>query len=369
MAINTLEINEFLKLGETYPILDVRSPIEYNKAHIPGAYSFALFTDDERSEVGTIYKTKGREEAIKRGLGYFGIGMVLMVEDAEKILIQHKSKVKGDFLEKIVLIHCWRGGMRSAGVGWLLDLYGFTVYVLKGGYKSYRNYVLRSLTEKFRFNILGGYTGSGKTDVLKHLKLKGEPVLDLEDLAGHRGSAFGSIELPPQPTQEMFENKLIDAIRQLINTEAIEFGEQIDINRKNKFKRIWIEDESQRIGTVNLPLGFWQNLREQPVMFIEIPFGKRLDYLVETYGKFDRSLLIASISRIQKRLGGLETKTAIINLLENNIVASFEILLKYYDKLYKKALINRSPSVRIDFIVMEEISPKEAAIILLKKND
>ena len=180
-------IDEFITLSDKFPVLDVRSPGEYNHAHIPGAYSLPLFTDEERKVTGTIYKQQGREAAIKTGLRYFGPKMVAMVEAAEEITKQHTSADA----PQTVLVHCWRGGMRSAGVAWLLDLYGFKVYTLSGGYKSFRNWVLQQFQKKYPFKILGGYTGSGKTIMLKELKKNGEKVIDLEGIAQHNGSAFG----------------------------------------------------------------------------------------------------------------------------------------------------------------------------------
>jgi tRNA 2-selenouridine synthase len=176
-------------------------------------------------------------------------------------------------------------------------------------------------------NRLGGYTGSGKTIILESLIEKGEAVIDLEGLAGHKGSAFGRIGLPPQDSVEMFENKL-----------ALELHK---ISEKYPKKKIWLEDESQRIGSVSIPHDLWNTIRKKRVYFIDVPFEKRLEYLVETYGVLDKDELCEAIKRIEKKLGGLETKIAIIFLQEDNIRECFSILLKYYDKLYRKSLEKR----------------------------
>ena len=191
MAVQRIHIDEFLKLAETHPVFDVRSPGEYNHAHIPGAKSLPLFTDEERKEVGTAYKQISREQAIKIGLDYFGPKMRKMVEEVEAVsqLVTRDSK--------LILIYCWRGGMRSGAVSWLLDTYGFKVCTLIGGYKKFRNYVLDTFKKPYHFNIIGGFTGSGKTELLKTLKERGEKVIDLEAIANHKGSAFGAIGLPP----------------------------------------------------------------------------------------------------------------------------------------------------------------------------
>jgi len=321
MGIEKTTVEKFVALSQHHPVIDVRSESEYNHAHIPGAINLPLFNDDERHIVGTIYKKESREAAIKKGLVYFGPKMHEMISFVEEI------KRKNNSTDKTILVHCWRGGMRSGGVAWLLDLYGFKVYTLIGGYKSFRNWVLDLFKIDWGFNILGGYTGSGKTIILESLIEKGEAVIDLEGIAGHKGSAFGRIGLPPQDSVEMFENKL-----------ALELHK---ISGLIPNKNIWLEDESQRIGSVSIPHDLWNTIRKKKVYFIDVPFQKRLEYLVETYGILDRVELCEAIKRIEKKLGGLETKTAIAFLQEDNIKECFSILLKYYDKLYRKSLEKR----------------------------
>lgn len=328
MAIKKLDIAEFLEQSEKHLVLDVRSPGEFDHAHIPGAYSLPLFTDEERKIVGTIYKQESREKAIKTGLEYFGKKMVKMVEEVEERL---QAAGPASQVSKTVLVHCWRGGMRSAGVAWLLDLYGFKVYTLAGGYKAYRNWVLDQFEKEYNIRIVGGYTGSAKTYVLKALQKNKEAVVDLEFLAGHKGSAFGNIGLPKQPSQEMFENLLAT---QLVNC-------QLSIVNRERPAVIWLEDESQRIGTVNIPTPLFRNMRTKPVFFLDIPFEERLEHLLQEYGKLDKEKMVNAIIRIRKKLGGLETKNAINFLIEDNTSESFRILLKYYDKLYTKSLQNR----------------------------
>lgn len=317
MAINKLSIESFLEFAKLHPVLDVRSPGEYSQAHIPVATSFPLFTNDERRVVGTAYKQESREKAIKIGLDYFGKNMVSMVEHAEKIILANKGA------SREVGVHCWRGGMRSAAVAWLLDLYGFKVNLLVGGYKSYRHWVHKTLDADYDLKILGGYTGSNKTGVIKRLKNR-QHVIDLEALAGHKGSAYGNLDLIPQPSQEHFENLLATELNRCVTG----LSEQV----------IWLEGESQRIGSVNIPLNFFKTMRKSPLVFLNIPFEQRLDFIVEDYGKFDKEKLINATLRIKKKLGGLEMKTAINCLLEDDIKGCFTILLKYYDKLYLKSM-------------------------------
>ena len=346
MPVEKINIEKFIELSEQHLVIDVRSPAEYNHAHIPGAYNLPLFTDEERKIVGKAYKQQSREAAIKIGLDFFGPKMKQMVEEVERI-IDDKQQATGHEKNSIndtnrlpvadcLLLYCWRGGMRSAGVSWLMDLYGFKTYTLAGGYKKFRNYVLDLFKLPLQFNILGGYTGSGKTEMLSALKRQGEIVVDLEEIAGHKGSAFGNIEIKKQPSQEMFENLLSMQIRM-----AGRINQVSEFVVSNQTSVIWMEDESQRIGDLNIPFELWKTMRNSPVYFLDISFEERLNHIVAEYGMLPKEGLINAIIRIQKRLGGFETKNAINFLLDDNTKECFRILLKYYDKWYVKSLHNR----------------------------
>lgn len=340
MAVQKIEITEFLNLSQIHLLIDVRSPSEYAHAHIPNAKNLPLFNDEERKIVGTSYKQQSRENAIKIGLDFFGPKMRTMVEEVDKMLEEKKSK------DKIILVHCWRGGMRSAGVAWLLDLYGFKVYTLVGGYKTYRSFILEQFTKPYNFNIIGGYTGSGKTYLLDALKKNGSITINLEGLANHKGSALGALGMPAQPTQEMFENKLG---MELLHTQKI-LLDSVDTNNHQlptindqlpTANCIWLEDESQRIGNLMIPQALWQTMRSSKVFFMDIPFEERLQFLTNEYGSHKKEGLVNATIRIQKRLGGLETKNCINFLVENNFKEAFRILLTYYDKHYLKGLYKR----------------------------
>lgn len=337
MAVQRLNITSFLELAQSHLVLDVRSPGEYLQAHIPGAKSLPLFTDEERKVVGTAYKQQSREIAIKVGLDYFGTKMRAMVEQVEAWLAEREKETgKAD---KTVLVHCWRGGMRSAGVAWLLELYGFKVYSLAGGYKKFRHWAIDSFRIPYKFRILGGYTGSGKSYVLRTLSERGAAIVDLEGIASHKGSAFGNIGLPPQPSQEMFENVLAWELRK---QSGLLFSDLSDPEKiESPQATIWLEDESQRIGLVNIPQPLWNHMRQCPVYFLDIPFEERLKHITVEYGPLDKQKMADAIQRIQKRLGPLETKTALQFLEEGDIADCFRILLKYYDKWYLKGLQNR----------------------------
>ena len=343
VALQRSTIQDFLQQSKGKLLLDVRSPGEYDHAHIPSAISLPLFNDEERKIVGITYKHQSREEAIKIGLDFFAPKMRKIVDEAEAILKCNQHERLNPKPE--IFIYCWRGGMRSAAVAWLLDLYGFKVNTLAGGYKSFRNYVLRTFELPFQFKILGGYTGSGKTEVLVELGKQGETIIDLEKIASHKGSAFGSFKMPKQPSQEMFENLLACKLRQAQPP-------------------IWLEDESQRIGNLNIPNAVWETMRQSPIIFLEIPFEERLNHIVEEYGACEKEKLIECVHRISKRLGGLDAKNTIEFLQTGNIKEAFRILLNYYDKRYLKGLHNRENlSTLLTRIQCEAVSSQNALLL------
>lgn len=307
-----ISTEEFLTLSKTTPIIDVRSPGEYDHAHIPGALSLPLFSNEERAEVGTIYKQRGRVKAVQRGLEIVGPKM------------SQFSKFALALDSQKVLVHCWRGGMRSSSMAWLLETLGLECYLLEGGYKSYRNYILNSFEKSLKIVLLGGFTGSGKTDLLSILKESGQQVIDLEGLANHKGSAFGSIGLPPQPSNEMFENLL---------------SKEVDSTDSEKV--VWIEDESRNVGKVFIPENLWLQMRRAPLIRIESSFEDRLERLVRDYATEESARLEESIAKIEKRLGYDNCKFALEACREGNLKRAAEICLLYYDKAYASQLGNR----------------------------
>lgn len=358
MAVEKIDIGQFLELANDHPVFDVRSPGEYNHAHIPGAHSLPLFTDEERKQVGTTYKQESREAAIKIGLDFFGPKMRKMVEEVESVVSSQQPKDS-----KLILVHCWRGGMRSAAVAWLLDLYGFKVYTLIGGYKKFRNYVLDTFQLPFRFNILGGFTGSGKTELLKSLEEKGEKVIDLEGIARHKGSAFGNIGMPEQPSQEMFENLLAQKLHEVGGQKPDVVIQTPDLRPQTT--AIWLEDESQRIGHVNIPNDLWATMRRSPVFYLDIPFAERLKHIVQEYGQLDTERMIGAIERISQKLGPQNAKSAILYLKEGKITESFDILLNYYDKFYFRSLHNREAlDTLLHTIKCKSVSTENANILV-----
>ena len=348
MAVQKIDIEDFIVLAPNSIVIDVRSPGEFEHAHIVDAHSLPLFNNEERAIVGTTYKQKSREAAIKIALPFFGEKMKPLIEMVETWVAAFEKKHTRE--TPTIIVHCWRGGMRSGAVAWLLDLYGFKVLQLIGGYKAYRNWALLQFEKAYPLKVLGGYTGSGKTEILLELKRRNKTVIDLEGLAHHKGSSFGALGQETQPSQEMFENKLAHAL------SSIEFIEE----------GIWIEDESQRIGLVMIPLSFFTLLRNSVCYFIEIPFEERLNFITTGYGKFDKDSLMSATLRIQKRLGGLETKNAINHIIEGNIKDAFHILLKYYDKWYEKNTQKTTaiPKLIVIRLQAEKVDPIENASLL-----
>jgi tRNA 2-selenouridine synthase len=316
VAIQQITIDTAVANLNNYLIVDVRSPAEYAHAHIPTAINLPVFNNEERAEIGTAYKKQSRQKAIKIGLNYFGPQMATMVTAAEKLLQQHQKTQ--------ILVHCWRGGMRSGAVAWLLNFYGLPTTILTGGYKTYRTWALTQFEKQYPFTLLSGNTGSGKTDVLLQLQNHNINIIDFEGLANHKGSALGGISMPPPPTQEMFENNLALQLYQTQNT-----------------KLIVAEDETQRLGNLRIPQPIWLQMRQANLIFLNIPFNQRLQYILQHYGTLPQPEIISAVLRIQKKLGGLATTTTINLLQQNNTAEAFTILLNYYDAKYKQALQQR----------------------------
>ena len=302
----SVSINEFLKLSETHPIVDVRTPSEFAQGHIIGAINIPLFTNEERVIIGTLYKQEGKRPAVLKGLELVGPKLAEYVKEAIKV------NTTDTFL-----VHCWRGGMRSSSMAWFLETYGFKCITLKGGYKMYRRMVLDSFKEQKNIIVLGGKTGTGKTIILKELEKQGQQIVDLENLAHHKGSSFGSLGEKEQNTQEQFEDELSSHLSKI-----------------NKEKKCWVENESRKIGRNIIPIGLWEQMQNANVVTVNLPVEVRVNYLVEEYGKYTKEELTEATKRISKRLGGLQTKRAIEAIQQGDNKTAFEICLTYYDKTY-----------------------------------
>ena len=314
---------EFLELAKDTQIVDVRSPAEFADGHVLGAVNIPLFDDQQRHEVGLLYAEAGHDEAVLKGLEFFGPRMRELAEQAKKLAGENGK----------LLVHCWRGGMRSSAMAWLFEQASIEVHLLEGGYKAYRTFVHETFARPYRkLVVLSGLTGAGKTKILKQLEQFGEQVVDLEGLANHRGSAFGGIGQPKQPSVEHFENKLAD---RLLSLDAD--------------KRIWLEDESRKIGRATMPSPFFDQFRAAPAVFINVDRNERIANIVEDYGDLDREELKLATERITKRLGGQNVKAVVELIDQEKIKEGFDILLDYYDRSYMlaKSKQNRCSEIEV----------------------
>ena len=319
-------------------VFDVRSPSEYAHAHIPNALSLPLFNDEERAKVGTLYKQVSAENALIKGLDFVGPKMAGFVKTAVKKSPNRK-----------LLIHCWRGGKRSGSMAWLMAFAGLDVVTLEGGYKNYRQFILNEFENRaLNILVLGGKTGSGKTEILKELEKAGEQIIDLEGIAHHKGSAFGWIGEPKQPTVEQFENNLFDVFRTIDPT-----------------KRVWVENESRSIGTVFIPQGFWNQMKSSPLIHLEVPFFQRVEHLVNVYTQTSKEDLILSFQKIESKIGTENLKKTIGWIQSGDFETAAAMGLKYYDKTYMHNFeVNKTLHKLI--VEVEKYDPAQTAQTLIK---
>lgn len=300
---------------KTAPAFDVRTPAEYIHGHIPGAHNLPLFTDEERAVIGTAYTRESRAVAIRKGLSFIGPRMGTMIESVDRIANGSKE----------VLVHCWRGGMRSESVAWLLSFAGYTVFTLEGGYKTFRHWMIDSFAMVKYIIILGGRTGAGKTKMLHALADAGEQVLDLEAAASHKGSVFGAIGEAPQPTQEHFENLIGMALR------------SFDADRT-----VWVEDESPKVGKLHIPKPLWTMMETAPVVYLDVSSETRVRNLIPEYVRVEKSELTGYLEKIRERLGGENTAHAIDAVTRGDYADAVGVVLRYYDKTYDYCLSRRT---------------------------
>jgi tRNA 2-selenouridine synthase len=336
--IQPLTVADFMQMEESLPFVDVRTPAEFAYGHIPGAMNMPLFSNEERVRVGTMYKQTGREAAILLGFDLTGAKWSGFIREACDFAPQKK-----------LVVHCWRGGMRSEAMAWALSLYGFEVFVLQGGYKDYRRWVLSRMAEPWNLHLVGGMTGSGKTRVLNELRGMAEQVIDLEHLAQHQGSTYGSLNRLHQPSQEQFENDLAAQLQPL--------------DRK---KRVWLEDESVTIGRCSIPKLLWGRMQSATMYFLDVALEDRVQTLVKEYGSLDKEFLVLCTERIRKRLGPEQTRNAVLAINENRMEDFVRWVLVYYDKTYQKCLMNRTGKLFYRVPVSEN-NPADIALQMLQQ--
>ncbi len=308
MPVQRIQLPEFLQLRAAgCPIADVRSEKEFAAGHIPGARNLPLLNNEHRAVVGTEYKHNGQEAAIRKGWDLAGPGLGNLYRQARKWM-----------KDKPLLLHCWRGGMRSEIAAWVSAFGGGDVRVLEGGYKAFRHAILDQLEKvPSELRVLGGKTGSGKTEFLQLLAKQGEQVIDLEKLAHHKGSSFGALGQAPQPSQEQFENNLAEAF------SACDWS-----------KPVWVEFESRTIGKIVLPEALFHHMLKAPMTLLDIPDEVRISRLLREYGHFPLPELESATLRIAKRLGGQHVSRALEALHSGDLETWMKVCLQYYDKTY-----------------------------------
>jgi tRNA 2-selenouridine synthase len=312
-----IDIPTFLTLRDRLPVVDVRSENEFLTGHIPSAINIPILNNSERVVVGTTYKQHGQQEAIREGFRLVGPRLADIVDSAQK--------VGSEFI-----VHCWRGGMRSANFCQFVGMAGSRTHQVRGGYKAYRQYATEFFQETFPFIVLSGLTGSGKTEMLTAMRNAGEQVIDLEGLANHKGSVFGGLGQPPQPTTEQFQNNLFE-----------------QLHRLDRSRRIWIEDESIAVGKIFLPVPFWNSMSTSPIITVDVPKEVRTKRLVKEYGEVDREGFAIALKGITKKLGGQHYNAAMERVEEGDMYSAIDIILTYYDKAYATGLARKKDRIKV----------------------
>ncbi len=306
------------------PIIDIRSEREFAQGHWPESINVPLLNNHERSLVGITYKNKGSLIAIKEGLKLIYPKLPQLKETIEEL-----NKSININCDESLRVYCWRGGLRSKCVVWFSNQLGINAVQLNGGYKGYRRWVLEQFKKEWPLKIIGGRTGTGKTDLLLALEKRNVHIIDLEGLANHRGSSFGSLGLPSQPTSEHFENLIAESLSKFNKNAPSNEG-------------IWVEDENPTLGKCRVPNDLYKQMKNSPVIEIVRSKNERLKRLIEIYGVHPQSKLEEATIRIRKRLGHQRTQLAIKAIKEKDWERACLEMLHYYDKCYDYQLKKNS---------------------------
>ena len=298
-------------------IIDVRSPAEFALDHIPGAINCPVLNDAERITVGTLYKQQSPFEARK-------LGAAIVARNIGHHLEQHFQGMPKQWKP---LLYCWRGGNRSGSMALIFAKVGWPVVQLDGGYKAYRHsvmHVLEHLPLSLQFRVICGTTGSGKSRLLQYLEQSGAQVLDLEQLAAHRGSVLGSLPLNPQPSQKMFETRLWQTLRRFTSDRVV-----------------YVESESKKIGDLRVPAALMDRIRSAQCVQVQLPTNDRVKLLIEDYPHLvsDTELLVSQLSHLTQ----LHSKEKIHrwqSLAETGEIAALveTLLVEHYDPAYLRSI-------------------------------
>jgi tRNA 2-selenouridine synthase len=332
--IQTVRAADVASLAPFDAVIDVRSPAEFAEDHVPGAISLPVLSDAERAEVGTIYVQESRFRARR-------IGAALIARNVAGHLETALADKGGDFKP---LVYCWRGGQRSSAMAIILAEVGWRTAVLAGGYKTYRRHVKARLYDEplsARFVLLDGRTGSGKTEVLTRLRARGLQTLDLEALAEHRGSVFGGLPGRPQPSQKLFESRLLSAL------------EALDLTRP-----IVAEAEASKVGERMVPPSLWEAMQAAPRITLAAPLAARASYLARVYADVvsDRAQFDAAIARLPVYPGrkALAAWRDLADAGDLEALAS-ELMQLHYDPAYDRAA-RKEPHAHLALIEFPDLS-------------
>jgi tRNA 2-selenouridine synthase len=313
------------KLTEFDAVIDVRTPAEYAEDHIPGAVNLPVLTNEERVEIGTIYKQVSAFQARKRGAGMVAANIARHLQSP---YLAERDRPWNP------LVYCWRGGKRSGAMAHVLREVGWNATQLVGGYKTYRSAVIEQLgllPANFAFRVVCGETGSGKSRLLRALGDAGAQVLDLEDIARHRGSVLGSLPNRSQPSQKAFDTALWHAL-----------------SRMDQLRPVFVEAESKRIGDLRVPDALMQAMRSSPCIQLVLPFDRRLDLLLEEYQHFfgEAEALFAKLDSLTVLHG-----KAVIAAWKQLAAAgkwrelTAALLTQHYDPAYRRSTAGNFPAL------------------------
>ena len=330
-------------------LIDLRSPDEYYKGHMPNSINIPLFNNDERAFIGKKYKNAGREKAVFEGLKIVEKKFDQLIGDIVSENKKYINKNKSPLMSSQLKFYCARGGMRSISVSWLLEKIGYKSFKLEGGYKSYRNWVLNSFQDDRNITLIGGKTGTGKTKILKNLMSHNYQVIDLEYLANHRGSSFGGLGMTCQPSNEQFENLLAEKLL-----------------RFSKSKTIYLEAESANIGSCRIPNELFKQMKNAKRIEIIQSKKNRISELIRTYSVFPDNELKNSVKKISKRLGPQRTKRAIEAIGSKNWEDVCNAVLDYYDKCYDYELAN---NLNVNIIDIQDKEENEIIELITKEEN
>lgn len=333
-----ITVKELMELQSSKKItlIDVRSPSEYRDSTIPGSLNIPVFNDEERAEIGTIYKQVSVDAAKERGLAIMSAKLPSFVKQFKEI--------KGD-----KAVYCWRGGMRSRTAATVLSLMDIHVNRITGGIKAYRKYVLDTLEHKSldaEAFVLHGLTGTGKTAVLRQLQQEGYPVVDLEGLAGHRGSIFGHIGLQAN-NQKTFDSELFERLKQLESSPYLLF-----------------EAESKRIGKIAVPDFLMQKKESGVAIVLELPMAERVRQILEDYNPAAyKEQYLAAFQLIKNRIHTPIAAEIGKSLEEGRFAQGIQLLLEhYYDPKYNHSFSQYEGSTPI-VVAVDRV---EEAVVAVK---